>query len=146
MTKKVSGMLTRSAADINRLARAMPERAHLELGALASAVPTARIWARVILSGWNLSRLAYDGGLILSELVTNSVQHASGPKVSIWLGSDRERLVIMVGDQCPDMPVRAETSGHDGPSGRGLVIVDALADHWGAYRVPTGKITWAMLA
>ena len=145
MTKKVSGMLTRSA-DINDLVRAMPERAHLELGALTSAVPTARIWARVIMSGWNLSHLADDGGLILSELVTNSVLHSSGPKVGVWLVSDRERLVIMVGDQCPDMPVRADTQGHDRPSGRGLVIVDALAEHWGAYRVPTGKIVWVMLA
>ena len=30
-------------------------------------------------------------------------------------------------------------------SGRGLVIVSALAAQWGAYRVPSGKIVWAML-
>ncbi len=137
-------MLTRSA-DINDLAHTMPERAHLELGAITSAVPTSRIWTRVILSGWNLSRLADDGGLIMSELVTNSVVHASGPKVGIWLMSDRERLVIMVGDPCPDMPVRADARDSAGPSGRGLMIVDALAEYWGAYRVPAGKVTWAVL-
>lgn|ERR1017187_305975 len=144
MTKKVSGMLTCSAADIDALARAMLERAHLELGALTSAVPMTRTWARVILSGWNLARLADDAEQVISELVTNSVLHASGPTVSIWLLSDRERLVIMIGDPCPDMPERAETPD-DELSGRGLVIVDALAAQWGAYRVPTGKIVWAML-
>jgi anti-sigma regulatory factor (Ser/Thr protein kinase) len=135
MTKKVPGMLTRSAADINDLARAMPERVHLELGALTSAVPMTRTWARVILSGWHLARLADDAGLILSELVTNSVVHTSGPTVSVWLMSDRERLVIMVGDPCPDMPVPC-TESHDSDElfGRGLVIVDALAE-----------IVWAML-
>src|SRR5260370_151988 len=112
---------------------------------LASAVPTARTWARVILSGWDLARLADDGGLILSELVTNSVVHGSGRAVGIWLMTDGERLVIMVGDPSPDMPVRAETQDADELSGRGLVIVSALAAQWGAYRVPSGKIVCAML-
>ena len=138
-------MLTCSAADIHDLTRAMPERAHLELGALTSAVPTARTWARVILAGWDLVRLAGDGALILSELVTNSVVHAAGRAVGIWLMTDRECLVIMVGDPCPDMPVRAKTPDTGEPSGRGLVIVSALAAQWGAYRVPSGKIVWAML-
>jgi len=145
MTKKVSRMLTCSAADIHDLTRAMPERVHLELGALTSAVPTARTWARVILLGWDLARLADDGGLIVSELVTNSVVHASGRAVGIWLMTDRESLVIMVGDPSPDMPVRAETQDADELSGRGLVIVSALAAQWGAYRVPSGKIVWALL-
>jgi anti-sigma regulatory factor (Ser/Thr protein kinase) len=145
MTKKVSGMLTCSAADIDALARSMPERAHLELGALTSAVPMTRTWSRVILSGWNLARLANDAEQVISEIVTNSVLHASGPTVSIWLVSDRECLVIMIGDPCPDMPVRTEPHS-DEPCGRGLVIVDALAEQWGAYGVPTGKIVWAMLA
>ena len=135
-------MLTSSAADIHDLTRTMPERVHLELGALTSAVPTARTWARVILSGWDLARLADDGGLILSELVTNGVRHASGRAVRIWLMTDREHLVIMVGDPSPDMPVRRDA---DELSGRGLVIVSALAAQWGAYRVPSGKIVWAML-
>jgi anti-sigma regulatory factor (Ser/Thr protein kinase) len=140
-------MLTRSTADINDLARAMPERAHVELGALTSAVPMSRRWARVILSGWNLACLAGDAELIMSELVTNSVVHASGRTVSVWLMSDRERLVIMIGDPCPDMPVlHTKTQDSNELSGRGLMIVSALAEHWGAYRVPTGKIVWAMLA
>jgi anti-sigma regulatory factor (Ser/Thr protein kinase) len=138
-------MLTRSAAEIHDLTRAMPERVHLELGALTLAVPTARTWARVIMSGWGLARLAGDGALVLSELVTNSLVHAPGRAVGIWLLTDRERLVIMVGDQSPDMPVRAQAPDAGEPSGRGLVIVNALAEQWGAYRVPTGKIVWAVL-
>jgi anti-sigma regulatory factor (Ser/Thr protein kinase) len=146
MTNEVSGMLTCSAADIYDLTRAMPDGAHLELGAIPSAVPTARAWAHVILSCWNLPRLADDAGLVLTELVTNSVLHAHGRSVTIWLRSDRVCLAIMVGDPCPDMPVRAEAQNDDGLCGRGLVIVSALAEHWGAYRVPAGKIVWAMLA
>ncbi|HUZ23519.1 MAG TPA: ATP-binding protein [Streptosporangiaceae bacterium] len=146
MTKKVSRMLTTcSAADIYDLTRAMPEGAHLELGALMSAVPAARTWARVLWSGWGLARLADDAGLVLSELVTNSLLHAFGRTVDIWLRSDRESLAIMVGDPCPDMPAVAETEDDYELSGRGLIIVSVLAEHWGAYRVPLGKVVWAVL-
>jgi anti-sigma regulatory factor (Ser/Thr protein kinase) len=100
----------------------------------------------VVLPGWDLASLADDAGLILSELITNSVVHASGLKVGVWLMSDRQCLVIMVSDPCPYMPVRAETGDADDLSGRGLVIVDALAQQWGAYRTPAGKVGLAMLA
>jgi anti-sigma regulatory factor (Ser/Thr protein kinase) len=132
------------AVDTTSLSRTMLERDHLRLGALTSAVPTARTWARVVIRGWGLERLADDAGLILSELVTNTVVHASGRSVGVWLMSDRQRLVIMVGDQCPDMPVRAEAQAIT-DHGHGLIIVEALAAHWGAYRVPTGKVVWALL-
>jgi anti-sigma regulatory factor (Ser/Thr protein kinase) len=106
-----------------------------------------RTWARVIVSGWNLARVADDAELILSELVTNCIVHTSGPTVRIWLRSDRDRLVIMAGDPCPDLPVlRTGATDSDELFGRGLVIVDALAARWGAYRVATGKVVWAMLA
>lgn len=122
----------------------MPDGAHLELGALTSAVPTARVWARVIMSGWGLA-VADDASAVLTEMVTNSVLHAGGASVSIWLRSDRTRLAIMVGDLSRSMPAPSDALGTD-EAGRGLMIVSALAEHWGAYRVATGKITWAVLA
>jgi len=51
----------------------------------------------------------------------------------------------MVGDASPEMPVRADALSDDELFGRGLVIVESLASNWGAYRVPTGKIVWALL-
>jgi anti-sigma regulatory factor (Ser/Thr protein kinase) len=139
------GMPAPSITDTHDLTRTMPERAHLELGAIGSAVPTARRWARVVLSEWNLARLADDGELILSEFVTNSVRHASGLAVHVWLLSDRNRLVIMVSDTGHGMPVRAKTEDTAALAGRGLVIVGALAADWGAYRTPKGKVVWALL-
>lgn len=139
-------MRTCSPADITDLAQAMPESAYLELGALTTAVPAVRTWSRVVLAEWHLSPLADDAELILSELVTNAVVHASALKMGVCLLSDRARLVMMVSDPCPRMPVRAdEDRAPDAISGRGLVIVGALAQSWGAYRVPQGKVVWALL-
>jgi hypothetical protein len=134
-----------TSADIHAWASAMPDHAHLRLGALVTAVPTVRTWARVVVAGWDLARLADDAGLVLTELASNSVQHAGGPAFDIWLRSDRAALAIMIGDSSPAMPVRLEVEATGGLSGRGLVIVDAVAQSWGAYRTPAGKITWAML-
>jgi serine/threonine-protein kinase RsbW len=135
-----------SAADVYDVTRAMQHGAHLELGAITSAVPTARTWARVVLSGWGLARLADDASIVLTELTTNAVLHAHGRSVTIWLRSDRESLAIMVGDPCSDMP-HVEAEDASALDGRGLIIVSALAQHWGAYPVPAGgKVVWAVLS
>jgi anti-sigma regulatory factor (Ser/Thr protein kinase) len=81
--------------------------------------------------------------LTTSELVTNTILHtADGGNVRAW-------------DPQPDVPLRLEVEDHDAtmpqrrqpddgrPGGRGLHIVDGLADDWGVDRTPTGKIVWA---
>jgi anti-sigma regulatory factor (Ser/Thr protein kinase) len=135
-----------TSADVFDLTSAMPEGAHIELGAIADAVPTARTWARMLWSCWGLAELADDASVVLSELVTNAVVHAAGDVVDIWLSADRHRLALAVGDPCREMPVRAAAPGADEVGGRGLTIVSALSQDWGAYRVPLGKVVWAVLA
>jgi anti-sigma regulatory factor (Ser/Thr protein kinase) len=92
------------------------------------------------------AELADDASVVLSELVTNAVVHAAGDVVDIWLGADSHRLAVAVGDACREMPVRADEVSEDEPGGRGLILVSALAQHGGAYRVPLGKVVWAILA
>jgi hypothetical protein len=49
-------------------------RSQLELGALASAVPCARLHARQVLWEWGAGELAETAELLVSELVTNGVK------------------------------------------------------------------------
>jgi hypothetical protein len=51
-----------------------PLRSYLELGALPTAVPCARLHARHLLWEWGLNGLAADAELLVSELVTNAVK------------------------------------------------------------------------
>ena len=51
-----------------------PLRSYLELGALPTAVPCARLHARHLLWEWGLNGLAADTELLVSELVTNAVK------------------------------------------------------------------------
>ena len=50
-----------------------PLRSYLELGALPTAVPCARLHAVHVLRDWDLRDLSDDAALIVSELVTNAV-------------------------------------------------------------------------
>lgn len=82
--------------------------------------------------------------LLTSELVTNSVIHASSEvEVSCEIGSERVR--VAVSDHSPVSP-RVGTFGSTGPGGRGVMIVAALADDWGTETERGGKSVWFELS
>jgi anti-sigma regulatory factor (Ser/Thr protein kinase) len=124
-----------------------PYRTFLELGALAGAVPSARLHARLVLREWGLAALSDDIELLVSELVTNGVQasRAMGrDAVRMWLVSDLRQVVVFVWDACPLSPARADP-GADAESGRGLLLVEALSDRWGHFGYDGGgKVVWAV--
>jgi anti-sigma regulatory factor (Ser/Thr protein kinase) len=125
---------------------------YLELPALPTAVPCFRLHSRAIALEWGLAQLAEDIELIVSELVTNSIQAArcaggsdlAAPVVRLWLASDLHGILIRVWDANSQMPARQDASPDD-ESGRGLMLVDCLASEWGAYRKEAGKVVWVIL-
>ena len=133
-------------------------QSHLVLGALPSAVPCARLHARLVLAEWDLKALAETAELIVSELVTNAVRASTAPDgrprydaagmpvVVLQMASDRIKLLVEVWDVIPAAPAAARP-GPDDESGRGLMLVAAQADHWSWQTVPgwPGKVVWAEL-
>jgi anti-sigma regulatory factor (Ser/Thr protein kinase) len=73
--------------------------------------------------------LSCDGlDLLVSELVTNAVRHASRD-IELTVTVSGDRVCAQVRDDSPDPPRRREaTSSHH--SGRGLAIIEALAGGW----------------
>jgi anti-sigma regulatory factor (Ser/Thr protein kinase) len=135
-------------------------RTFLELGALPTAVPCARLHVKHVAWEWQLSHLAEAAELVVSELTTNAVRASAGltdsrfagklaagtPPVRLWLYSDRERLLIQVWDASDGMPARQDADP-SAESGRGLLLVENLAADWGASRLAnsSGKIVWALV-
>jgi anti-sigma regulatory factor (Ser/Thr protein kinase) len=131
-----------------------PLASDLPLAALATAPACARGHVRSIAHEWGLSELVDTAELLTSELATNAVQASQRlgiradlrgvPIVRLRLLSDRVSLVICMWDGHHEMPARKDASV-DAEGGRGLMLVDALSEDWGAYRKERGKIVWAML-
>ena len=127
-----------------------PYRTFLELGALPSAVPCARLHARQVLWEWGLTAFSENSELAVSELVTNAmlVSRATAhyAPIRIWVVSDRAQVVILVWDVSALPPVLADT-GDDAETGRGLLIVQAVSTRWGWDFPPElgGKVVWAQI-
>ncbi len=127
-----------------------PLQDFLELGALVSAVPCARLHARHVLREWGLARLGDSTELLVAELVTNAVQAsraaAQAPSVRLWLLSDSAQVLILVWDANQDPPARI-TASDEAENGRGLMLVEAISNQWGwsPYENDNGKFVWAIL-
>jgi anti-sigma regulatory factor (Ser/Thr protein kinase) len=82
--------------------------------------------------------------LLASEVVTNAVLHGHGP-VELFLEDDGIRLKVEVSDGEPGpLPWLPGRPAYGHKSGRGLLIVDSLADRWGCRPHSTAprKIVW----
>ena len=132
-----------------------PLRSYLELGALPTAVPCARLHARHLLWEWGLNGLAADTELLVSELATNAVKATAEQQqaaIRLRLSSDSARVLIEVWDANPKPPAPNDL-GEDGTpdpeeeGGRGLFLVAALSSRWDWYRTrePPGKVVWCEL-
>jgi two-component sensor histidine kinase len=73
--------------------------------------------------------------LIVSELVTNSVKHATllpDAAISVWVHIGAGVVRLEVADHSGGFPLDVSPGREGGESGWGLFIVNRLADRWGA--------------
>lgn len=107
------------------------------------AVRIARDRVRAQLTGWGLEDACDVAALLVSELVTNSLRHASGP-IGVRLMRPTMRpgtLLVEVSDPLPDPP-RARTADPHDEGGRGLQLLARSAHRWGTRRAGAGKTVW----
>ncbi|MFI1092654.1 ATP-binding protein [Streptomyces sp. NPDC020917] len=132
----------------------------LDLASVQSAPRWARLHARGVFATWEIAPAAADDAvLVVSELVTNAVRHATalpaasdqenGPTrvCALTLQCMLDHLLICVHDQDRHPPV-LKAAATDGESGRGLHLIDELSFAWGyTYPNPSGgKAVWAKIA
>ncbi|MFH0520894.1 ATP-binding protein [Streptomyces sp. M41] len=123
----------------------------LEIRPDPAEVGRARRWARSRLAGSGIGvdePLAETLILLVSELVTNAVVHTGCPAVlRLSLpGAAQESATVRleVADRSDRAPV-PRCVGEDSTGGRGLALVDGLADRWGWCTEGAGKRIWCEL-
>ena len=78
--------------------------------------------------------------LLVSEMVTNAVLHAR-TEVHLSIEHDAAGIRVEVSDLSPAAPaVRHFTQ--QAATGRGMKLVEQLADRWGTEPLPDGKVVW----
>jgi anti-sigma regulatory factor (Ser/Thr protein kinase) len=91
---------------------------------------------------WGLGSLVDPAALLISELVTNAYQHGRADHITFRLCQTTMHLHIEVNDGTPRRPVLRQATEMD-EGGRGLLLVDMLAENWGFSDECT--TTWCML-
>ncbi|MGW0768521.1 ATP-binding protein [Streptomyces sp. NPDC002676] len=125
----------------------LPKDIEWRLPRHARSVSRARTLLREQATSWKLpDEVTETAVLLLSELMTNAYRHAKGsPGREIWTRAilETDRLRVSVADANDRLPTPREASAHD-ETGRGLHLVAALADDWGAEprTCGIGKTVW----
>ncbi|MEU9450328.1 PAS domain S-box protein [Streptomyces sp. NPDC048277] len=114
-----------------------------DLPACPSSVPAGRAFLYKALTAWDCAAGADDALLLLSETLTNAVQHGEGP-IGLHLHHTATDLTVEISDRSPQLP-RPRRAAEDEESGRGLLLVRTLADSWGVRPTDEGKTTWFTL-
>ncbi|GGS37488.1 magnesium or manganese-dependent protein phosphatase [Streptomyces badius] len=107
------------------------------------ALSSSRHMIRAAVRAWGAKDRVDEIELAADELITNALMHTDGGAVvtiRVLAGTER-RLRVDVEDRSSALPRRRD-AGEDGVSGRGLMLVDRLADVWGVESRGSGKCVW----
>ncbi|MFJ1895981.1 SpoIIE family protein phosphatase [Streptomyces sp. NPDC088115] len=103
----------------------------------------ARTIVRQALTDWGMAELADDAELVTGELLVNVLLHTEGGAVLTLevLPEPVRRVRLSVQDRSSVWP-RRRTPGETATSGRGLLLLDAVATRWGIEPRGEGKAVW----
>lgn len=121
--------------------RTLPPRVSGSYAPLPESVPRARAFVVDACHAWQLPDTAPVAEMVTAELVSNAVRHA-GTRLDLVVSRTTRHVTIAVRDGCPE-PARLVGPDSTAPHGRGLILVDTLASHWGCTPTADGKVTWA---
>ncbi|MFF4243312.1 SpoIIE family protein phosphatase [Streptomyces sp. NPDC001822] len=103
----------------------------------------ARSIVRQALADWGLASLADDAVLVTGELLVNVLLHTEGGAVLTLevLPEPVRRIRLSVQDRSSVWP-RRRAPGETSTTGRGLLLLDAVAERWGIEPRGEGKAVW----
>jgi len=115
---------------------------HKMLSPVPSSVAAARSFVLAAARSWHVTVLASELALVVSELVANAIEHGSG-SVGVAAFKRGDGVQIEVTSAITAHGPRRLDPSPLRPTGRGLLVVDALASDWGHRDVGRHRTVWA---
>src|SRR5437016_2469953 len=111
-----------------------------QLPSTMSSPQLARAFLHTALHTWRLDGFGDITELLVTELVANVVTHVGTP-MTIRARRSSGRVRVEIDDASQEVPVVRHPDTVD-QHGRGMLLVDRLADAWGVDRNAHGKTVW----
>ena len=119
-------------------------RRSLELEPVVGAARPSRELVTDACGHWEHTALVDSACIVVTEMVNNVVAHARTP-MTVLLALRGGAVAVAVRDSSTAVPVfRGQVDPHS-YGGRGLLLIDSVADRWGSLRLDGGKVVWAIL-
>lgn len=115
-----------------------------DVGTTPPPLTKFRGWLRTVLADLHAD-VIYDVELAATELITNAYEHGGGVVAVRLSRPPGGPARLEVDDARPNLPLTAGTTSAGAYRGRGLRIVDAIADAWGVNQTVHRKTVWADL-
>jgi anti-anti-sigma factor len=125
-----------------------PDATHYLSLALEPVVGAARRSRELVTQAcrrWDLAELAGPACIVVTEMVNNVVAHAHTP-MAVLLARHADTMSVAVRDQSATVPQFTGPVAPTSYGGRGLLLIDSVADRWGSLKLADGKVVWAQLA
>ncbi|MFD4321570.1 ATP-binding protein [Streptomyces sp. NPDC058548] len=112
----------------------------------ARSAAAARRLVRAALTLWGLDPLIEDASVVITELVSNAVAHSRLQAIRVIVSRPSAHEVrVGVVDRSRTVPLLEADLDGDQIRGRGLLLIDTLAERWGTELYRWGKQVWAEL-
>jgi anti-sigma regulatory factor (Ser/Thr protein kinase) len=116
------------------------EAVETQLPSSTSSPQLARAFLRSTLETWQLDGFGDITELLVTELVANVVTHVGSP-MTLRVARTPTMMRVEIDDSSPEVPVVRHPDTAD-EHGRGVLLVDQLANAWGVEPRAQGKTVW----
>jgi hypothetical protein len=116
----------------------------LDLEPVVGAARRSRELVTEACGRWDRPGLAGPACIVVTEMVNNVVAHAHTP-MSVLLARHGDAMTVAVRDRSSTVPRFAGPVAPTSYGGRGLLLIDSVAERWGSLVLADGKVVWAAL-
>jgi anti-anti-sigma regulatory factor len=94
---------------------------------------------------WELVDLAGPACIVATELVNNVVAHAHTRMIVLLAARDAGLSVAVRDDSATEPAFTGAPVSPTSYGGRGMLLIDSVAERWGSVHLEDGKVVWAFL-